>query len=160
MLADIWPSAEEVQAAIESAVTPELFRSTYASVFDGDERWRSLRVPQGDRYAWDDTSTYIAAPPFFSGLSAEPAPIGPIEGARVLAVLGDSVTTDHISPAGVIPAWSPAGQWLQERRHAGRLRPLRSTPRSPRGHDAGTKDPLRRPCRAGGTFHDLQPEAS
>jgi aconitate hydratase len=115
MLAEIWPSAQEVRAAIESAVTPELFRSTYASVFDGDERWRSLRVPQGDRYAWDDTSTYIAAPPFFSGLSAEPSPIGPIEGARVLAVLGHSVTTDHISPAGVIPAWSPAGQWLQER---------------------------------------------
>ena len=115
MLADIWPSAEEIRAAIESAVTPELFRDTYASVFDGDERWRSLRVPQGDRYAWDETSTYIAAPPFFSGLSAEPAPISPLSGARVLAMLGDSVTTDHISPAGVIPAWSPAGQWLQER---------------------------------------------
>jgi aconitate hydratase len=115
MLADLWPSAEEVRAAIEEAVTPELFRSTYASVFDGDERWRSLPVPQGDRYAWDRTSTYIAAPPFFDGLSAESGPLGPLLGARVLAMLGDSVTTDHISPAGVIPAWSPAGQWLQER---------------------------------------------
>jgi aconitate hydratase len=115
MLADIWPSPDEVRSAIADAVTPELFRSTYASVFDGDERWRSLPVPQGDRYVWDGASTYIAAPPFFSGLSGEPSPIGPISGARVLAVLGDSVTTDHISPAGVIPAWSPAGQWLQER---------------------------------------------
>jgi aconitate hydratase len=114
MLADIWPAPEEVRAAIDSAVTPELFRATYASVFEGDERWRSLPVPAGDRYAWDETSTYIAAPPFFSGLTAETGPIAPIRGARVLAVLGDSVTTDHISPAGVIPAWSPAGQWLQE----------------------------------------------
>jgi aconitate hydratase len=115
MLADIWPSAEEVRSAIDAAVTPELFRSTYASVFAGDERWRALPVPDGDRYRWDEASTYIAAPPFFKGLAAEPPPIVPIRGARVLAVLGDSVTTDHISPAGVIPAWSPAGQWLQER---------------------------------------------
>jgi aconitate hydratase len=82
-------------------------------VFDGDERWRALPVPSGDRYAWDPRSTYIAKPPFFDGLAAEPAPLTDIEGARVLALLGDSVTTDHISPAGSIAAWSPAGQWLQ-----------------------------------------------
>jgi aconitate hydratase len=113
-LADIWPSAEEIQEAIGSAVSPELFRETYASVFEGDERWRALSVPQGDRYAWDPGSTYIARPPFFDGLAADAAPVGDIRGARVLASLGDSVTTDHISPAGSIPAWSPAGQWLQE----------------------------------------------
>ncbi len=112
-LADIWPSADEIRTAIGGAVTPELFRSTYASVFEGDDRWRALPVPAGDRYAWDPASDYIALPPFFEGLTAEPLPIAGITGARVLAVLGDSVTTDHISPAGVIPAWSPAGQWLQ-----------------------------------------------
>ncbi len=114
-LADIWPSADEIKATIGKAVTPDLFRSTYASVFEGDERWRALPVPEGDRYAWDADSSYIAAPPFFAGLTLEPAPIAPISGARVLALLGDSVTTDHISPAGVIPHWSPAGRWLQER---------------------------------------------
>jgi aconitate hydratase len=114
MLADIWPSAEEIRSTVDGAVTPELFRSTYASVFAGDERWRGLPVPDGDRYRWDPDSTYIAAPPFFTSLTPEPEPIRPISGARVLAVLGDSVTTDHISPAGVIPAWSPAGLWLQE----------------------------------------------
>jgi aconitate hydratase len=113
-LADIWPSAEEIKATIGEAVSPELFRQTYASVFEGDERWRALPVPEGDRYAWDPDSNYIAAPPFFAGLTPEPAPIEGIRGARVLALLGDSVTTDHISPAGVIPPWSPAGQWLQE----------------------------------------------
>ncbi len=113
-LADIWPAADEIRAAIADAVTPELFRSTYASVFEGDERWRALPVPAGDRYEWDPGSSYIALPPFFEGLTAEPLPIAGISGARVLAALGDSVTTDHISPAGVIPAWSPAGQWLQE----------------------------------------------
>ncbi|MDQ3406818.1 MAG: aconitate hydratase, partial [Chloroflexota bacterium] len=96
------------------AVSPELFRRTYASVFHGDDRWRALPVPQGDRYAWDPESAYVARPPFFEGLTAEPAPVRDIRGARVLAMLGDSVTTDHISPAGSIPAWSPAGQWLQE----------------------------------------------
>ncbi len=115
MLADIWPSADEIADAIGGAVTPELFRATYASVFEGDDRWRALPVPSGDRYEWQAESSYIAAPPFFSGLTREPAPIGPISGARVLALLGDSVTTDHISPAGNIAAWSPAGQWLQAR---------------------------------------------
>jgi aconitate hydratase len=112
-LADIWPSAEEIRGAIADAVSPELFRRTYASVFEGDERWRALPIPSGDRYAWDPASTYIALPPFFEGLGATPDPVTDVTGARVLAVLGDSVTTDHISPAGSIPAWSPAGQWLQ-----------------------------------------------
>jgi aconitate hydratase len=115
-LAEIWPSAEEVRRTVGEAVSPEIFQRIYASVFDGDERWRGLPVPVGtDRYAWDEASTYVARPPFFEGLTAEPAPLEDIVAARALAVLGDSVTTDHISPAGSIPAWSPAGQWLQER---------------------------------------------
>jgi aconitate hydratase len=113
MLADIWPSPDEVRAVVGSSVDAALFRETYGSVFEGDDRWRALPIPEGDRYAWEDGSTYIANPPFFEGLTAEPAPLRDIEGARVLAVLGDSVTTDHISPAGSIAAWSPAGQWLQ-----------------------------------------------
>jgi aconitate hydratase A / 2-methylisocitrate dehydratase len=113
MLADIWPSPAEVREVIAASIDPELFRQTYASVFEGDERWTALPIPSGDRYAWDPASTYIARPPFFEGLSTEPAPLADIEHARVLAVLGDSVTTDHISPAGSIATWSPAGQWLQ-----------------------------------------------
>jgi aconitate hydratase len=115
MLSDVWPSAEEIRAVIGTAIDPELFRRTYAVVFDGDERWRALPIPAGDRYDWNPRSTYIARPPFFEGLTAKPAPLAEIEGARVLALLGDSVTTDHISPAGSIAAWSPAGDWLQER---------------------------------------------
>ncbi|HVM29585.1 MAG TPA: aconitate hydratase AcnA [Candidatus Limnocylindrales bacterium] len=114
-LRDIWPSPEEVRQTIRHAVEPDIFRRIYAQVFEGDERWRGLPVPVGtSRYAWDQTSTYVARPPFFEGLSASPQPLADISGARALAVLGDSVTTDHISPAGSIPAWSPAGQWLQE----------------------------------------------
>ncbi len=112
-LADLWPSPEEIRDAIAGAVDGELFRATYASVFEGDERWRALPVPEGDRYAWDPASTYVADPPFFTGMGLEPPPVSDIAGARVLAWLGDSVTTDHISPAGSIPAWSPAGRWLQ-----------------------------------------------
>jgi aconitate hydratase len=115
MLAEVWPSADEVRRTVGSAVSDELFRKAYASVFEGDERWRSLEAPSGDRYRWTAGSTYVAEPPFFIGLRAEPDPIVPIESARVLALLGDSVTTDHISPAGSIPAWSPAGKWLTER---------------------------------------------
>jgi aconitate hydratase len=114
-LADIWPSPDEIRQVIGHSIDPELFRRTYAVVFDGDERWQALPIPAGDRYDWDPRSTYIAKPPFFEGLTREPAPIADIEGARVLAVLGDSVTTDHISPAGSIAPWSPAGDWLQER---------------------------------------------
>ncbi len=114
-LADIWPSLEEIRSVIASSIDPELFRRTYAVVFEGDDRWRALPIPEGDRYEWDPASTYIAKPPFFDGLTFEPKPIEDIVGARALAVLGDSVTTDHISPAGSIAPWSPAGQWLQER---------------------------------------------
>jgi aconitate hydratase len=115
MLSDIWPAPEEIRRVIGTSIDPELFRRTYAVVFDGDERWQALPIPAGDRYDWDPRSTYIAKPPFFDGLTAEPAPVRDIDGARVLALLGDSVTTDHISPAGSIAAWSPAGDWLQER---------------------------------------------
>jgi aconitate hydratase len=115
MLADIWPGPDEVRAVIDASIDPALFLGTYATVFEGDERWQAIEIPAGDRYAWDEASTYIANPPFFGGLTAEPAPLTDIEGARALAVLGDSVTTDHISPAGSIAAWSPAGQWLQAR---------------------------------------------
>ncbi|MCU0478633.1 MAG: aconitate hydratase AcnA, partial [Chloroflexi bacterium] len=114
-LADLWPSPEEIRDTIAGAIDGELFRTTYASVFEGDERWRALPIPEGDRYAWDPASTYVASPPFFAGMGLEPAPVTDIAGARVLAWLGDSVTTDHISPAGSIPAWSPAGTWLQAR---------------------------------------------
>ncbi|HET7029053.1 MAG TPA: aconitate hydratase [Candidatus Limnocylindrales bacterium] len=114
-LTDIWPTPDEIRSVIGSSIDPELFRRTYAVVFDGDERWQALPIPDGDRYDWDPRSTYIAKPPFFDGLAVDPAPIADIEGARALAVLGDSVTTDHISPAGSIAAWSPAGDWLQER---------------------------------------------
>jgi aconitate hydratase len=115
MLSDIWPSSDEIRSVIGRSIDPELFRRTYAVVFEGDDRWRALPIPEGDRYEWDPRSTYIARPPFFEGLSASPPEIVDIDGARVLAVLGDSVTTDHISPAGSIATWSPAGQWLQER---------------------------------------------
>jgi aconitate hydratase len=113
-LAEIWPSPDEIREVIGSAIDPELFRQTYAVVFEGDDRWRALPIPEGDRYAWDAASTYVARPPFFEGMSFADRDIADITGARVLAVLGDSVTTDHISPAGSIPPWSPAGQWLQE----------------------------------------------
>ncbi len=112
-LADVWPSADEIRSVIGTSISPDLFRATYATVFDGDDRWRALPIPAGDRFAWDAGSTYLARPPFLDGVPAEPAPVRDIVGARVLAVLGDSVTTDHISPAGSIAAWSPAGQWLQ-----------------------------------------------
>jgi aconitate hydratase len=112
-LTDIWPSPDEVRTVIGTAIDPELFRRTYAVVFEGDDRWRALPIPEGDRYAWDAGSTYVAKPPFFDGLSFTPTPVADIVGARALAVLGDSVTTDHISPAGSIAPSSPAGQWLQ-----------------------------------------------
>jgi aconitate hydratase len=114
MLADVWPSLDEIRAVISTSVDADLFRRTYAVVFEGDDRWRALPIPTGDRYAWDEASTYVAKPPFFDGLSREPSDVRDIEGARVLALLGDSVTTDHISPAGSIATRSPAGQWLQE----------------------------------------------
>jgi aconitate hydratase len=114
MLADLWPSAAEVAEVVTEQVRSEIFTRNYASVFDGDDRWRALPVPAGDRYAWDPSSTYVALPPFFAGIGAEPAPLGDVADARVLAMLGDSVTTDHISPAGSIARTSPAGEWLVE----------------------------------------------
>jgi aconitate hydratase len=113
-LRDLWPSGQEVGETIEQAVRSEMFRSSYAGVFEGDERWNSLEVPTGDRFAWDEESTYVHRPPYFDGMPAEPAPVTDIEGARVLALLGDSVTTDHISPAGAIKPDGPAGTYLQE----------------------------------------------
>ncbi|MGB1526316.1 MAG: aconitate hydratase AcnA [Miltoncostaeaceae bacterium] len=112
MLSDIWPSADEVREVVETTIDAELFREYYASVFDGDERWRAIPVPAGDTYAWDSDSTYVQLPPFFDGLTPEAPGVTDIDHARALAVLGDSVTTDHISPAGVIPAGSPAGEYL------------------------------------------------
>ncbi len=111
-LREIWPSEREIQTAMLGAVKSEMFRARYANVFEGDERWRSLQVPTGDLFAWDQQSTYVRRPPFVEGISKDPMPLADIRDARVLAVLGDSVTTDHISPAGSIPADSPAGRYL------------------------------------------------
>ena len=113
-LRDIWPTEREIQETMLRSVTAEMFRRVYAEVFRGDERWQSLPVPQGDRFQWDPQSTYIRHPPFFEHLEMTPAALQDIRGARVLAWLGDSVTTDHISPAGSIPADSPAGRYLIE----------------------------------------------
>ncbi len=112
-LRDIWPSAAEIGDVIADCLRPEMFTREYAQVFAGDDRWRSLPVPAGDAFAWDPDSTYVRHPPFFDDLPPEPGPLADIEGARVLALLGDSVTTDHISPAGAIRADSPAGQYLR-----------------------------------------------
>jgi aconitate hydratase len=114
-LRDLWPSSDEVNEVIRQAVQSDMFRTSYAQVFAGDERWNSLDVPTGESFAWDDASTYVRRPPYFDGLPATPEPVGDIRGARVLAVLGDSVTTDHISPAGVIKRDGPAGRYLLER---------------------------------------------
>ena len=111
-LRDIWPTEAEIQEALLASVTVRSFRGTYADVFTGDERWRSLQGLSGDRFAWDPRSTYIRNPPFFEGLTMESRPLEDLVGGRVLAVLGDSVTTDHISPAGSIPPDSPAGKYL------------------------------------------------
>ena len=113
-LRDIWPSQQEVLDVMAASLKPELFERRYASVFDGDKTWRSLRVPEGSRYAWDPASTYVQEPPFFINLPPDPLPLRDITGARVLAVLGDSVTTDHISPAGSIPKNGPAARYLRE----------------------------------------------
>ncbi len=113
-LRDIWPSPEEIQAAMSSSLKPELFERRYASVFEGDDTWQALEVPEGSRYAWDQGSTYVQEPPFFADLPPEPPPLRDITGARALAVLGDSVTTDHISPAGSIPKNGPAAKYLRE----------------------------------------------
>ena len=113
-LSEIWPSQGEVSDAVQKSITSDMFRNSYADVYQGDERWRGLPVPKGETYAWDADSTYIRQAPYFDGMTIAPRPVQDIVGARVLAVLGDSVTTDHISPAGSIKKDSPAGKYLQE----------------------------------------------
>ncbi|HEX9668204.1 MAG TPA: aconitate hydratase AcnA [Thermoanaerobaculia bacterium] len=111
-LRDIWPTQQEVEETVRRALHPEMFRRQYADVFAGDERWSALPVPEGDTYAWDPVSTYVKQPPYFAGMEMAPAPVADLRAARVLAVVGDSITTDHISPAGAIKADSPAGRYL------------------------------------------------
>jgi aconitate hydratase len=111
-LADIWPSSEEIDATVKDAVQGDMFRRTYADVFTGDERWSALAIPEGDLYDWREDSTYVRRPPYFDGMSPEPETVEDIQGARVLVRVGDSVTTDHISPAGSIKPDSPAGEYL------------------------------------------------
>jgi aconitate hydratase len=111
-LADIWPSQREVEETMASAITSEMFRKSYAEVYSGDERWRGLPVPKGETYAWENDSTYIRQAPYFDDMTLQPSAVEDIKGARVLAVLGDSVTTDHISPAGSIKKDGPAGKYL------------------------------------------------
>src|SRR5581483_791313 len=113
-LRDLWPTAAEVNESVERALSPAMFRKSYSSIFDGDEYWRSLPVPRGALYDWDPESTYLHEPPFVRGLTPEPPAASDITAARVLALLGDSVTTDHISPAGSIALDSPAGRYLRE----------------------------------------------
>jgi aconitate hydratase len=113
-LRDLWPTAAEIQETIARSVTGEMFERTYKNVFEGDARWRALPVPEGDLFAWDPNSTYVRRPPYFDGMSREPGTVEDIAGARVLVMLGDSVTTDHISPAGAIKPESPAGTYLVE----------------------------------------------
>ena len=113
-LKDIWPSAGEIQAVMDEVITSDMFKKDYSTVFEGDHRWKSLATPTGKTFEWDQKSTYVRKPPYFEGMPREPKPVTNIAGARVLAVLGDSITTDHISPAGNIKADSPAGKYLSE----------------------------------------------
>jgi len=113
-LRDIWPTATEVEAVVNSAIDEQMYATRYADVFTGDARWQALDTPSGETFAWDPASTYVRKPPYFDGMSRTPAPVTDISGARVLALLGDSVTTDHISPAGSIKADSPAGRYLTD----------------------------------------------
>jgi aconitate hydratase len=113
-LRDVWPSNDEVRELIDAHVHSDMFRNRYADVFHGDERWRAIEISGGETYNWPPTSTYIQNPPYFEGMTMTPKPLTDIEGARALAVFGDSITTDHISPAGAIKADSPAGSYLSE----------------------------------------------
>jgi aconitate hydratase len=113
LLKDIWPSAQEIQSVIDESISSDMFTKDYATVFDGDHRWKSLDTPTGNTFEWDPHSTYVRKPPYFENMPAKPTPVVDISGARVLAILGDSVTTDHISPAGNIKADSPAGKYLE-----------------------------------------------
>ncbi len=112
-LKDIWPSSQEIESVVANSITSEMFRKDYSSVFEGDHRWKALDTPTGETFEWDPQSTYVRKPPYFEGMPKSPLPVQDISGARVLALLGDSVTTDHISPAGNIKADSPAGKYLQ-----------------------------------------------
>ena len=115
-LADLWPTPREIRDTVAASLKPEMYRKRYAGVFDGDEHWQALPLPEeGNLYDWDADSTYIRNPPFFQGMSAEPPPLEDVRGARALALLGQTITTDHISPAGAIPRDEPAGRYLQER---------------------------------------------
>jgi len=114
-LKDIWPSPKEISAAIAKAVKPASFKKRYGNVFDGDANWKKVKLVKGQTYQWDIGSTYVQNPPYFEGMQVKPAPVQAVTGARVLAVFGDSITTDHISPAGNIKATSPAGVYLTER---------------------------------------------
>jgi aconitate hydratase len=113
-LKDIWPSPQEVEEVVESAIAQEMFTRDYADVFAGEQRWQALPVPSGNTFEWDADSTYVRKAPYFDGMGERPEPVADITGAKVLALLGDSVTTDHISPAGAIKADSPAGRYLTE----------------------------------------------
>lgn len=113
-LKDIWPTPEEVEATIDSSIDTDMFTTEYGAIFDGDERWQRLETPSGDLFEWDDESTYVRKPTYFEGMTMDPEPVSDVSGARVLALLGDSVTTDHISPAGSFKADTPAGKYLQE----------------------------------------------
>ena len=159
-LRDIWPDAREIAGTIEQAVQSDMFRTSYGEVFEGDERWNSLQVPMGDRFEWDPDSTYVRLPPYFQDMPPEPEPVRDIAGARVLAMLGDSVTTDHISPAGAIKRDGPAGALPAGTGcRAARLQLLRLAPRQPRGDDARhvRQHPLAQPAgtRNGGWSHAL-----
>ncbi|HET7465250.1 MAG TPA: aconitate hydratase AcnA [Candidatus Dormibacteraeota bacterium] len=114
LLSELWPSQEEVNAVIQECVKQDMFKREYSRIFEGDEHWKTMSAPTGPIFQWDDASTYVKEPPYFDGFQPKPAPLTDIDGGRVLAILGDSVTTDHISPAGSIPADSPAGRYLIE----------------------------------------------
>ena len=136
-LRELWPTEREIQETMLTSVTSTMFREQYADVFSGDDRWKSLQVPTGDRFAWDPDSTYIRNPPFFENITMETSPVRDIAGARVLALLGDSITTDHISPAGSIKKDSPAGKYLMAHGvQPTRLQLVRRAPRQPRSDDA------------------------
>ena len=111
-LKDIWPSTDEIESTIESSISREMYETDYQDVFAGDDRWKNLDTPDGETFAWDDESSYIRRAPYFDGMSVEPDPVEDVKGARVLALLGDSVTTDHISPASAIKPGTPAAQYL------------------------------------------------
>ncbi len=151
-LRDIWPSEREIAQTIGEAVHSDMFRKSYAEVFAGDERWNGLEVPGGERFAWDEHSTYVRLPPYFHDMPPEPEPVEDVRGARVLALLGDSVTTDHISPAGAIKRDGPAGPIpAGTGRRAARLQLLRLAAGQPRGDDARhvRQHPPAQPARSG-----------